>query len=1095
MPLCIGVVTILALQSCQGDTTDSAMRSQDNTEFKYFEEVPPAQSNVTFNNTLTESLSMNFMTEQGMLIGAGVGVLDVNNDGNQDIYFAANMGNDELYLNKENFKFENITKPAGIKSNTWSTGVAIVDINGDGYDDIYVCKSLHSNPQQRANQFFINNRDNTFTESAAQLGLDDAGYSVMANFFDYDRDGDLDVYVANQPPNSRAYRAQYKGINDFQYTDRMYRNDGGRFTDVTESSGIKNYSYSLSATSIDFNQDGWQDIYIACDYEEPDFFYKNNGNGTFTNVADSALKHMSNFSMGADVADINNDGHLDFYVADMVAEDNFRQKTNMSGMNPERFYKLASVGFHYQYMYNVLQMNNSDNTFSDLAQLAGVSNTDWSWSPLFMDIDLDGYKDLVVTNGIYREMRNKDFEKWRIKWFEDYNKATQTGTAHTMNPMDVINKAPSQKIANYAFKNEGNLSFTKKTEDWGLSKKNWSQGSAYADFDNDGDLDMVMNNTNMTAELYRNKAIEGTKSNYLNIELSGSPLNAQGIGTRVELKTKSTKQVTELTPYRGYMSSSQNIAHFGLGDDEMVTELKVIWSDNKSLTLKNLKPNQTIRIKKSEAKESYTRGTKKKEIFEEYAVSKVFHSENKFDDYESEVLLPYSTSSLGPITATGDINGDGQMDLYLGGSVGNTGSLIILDENLKIKTTRSLKLNMLSEDGGATLFDFDLDGDLDLYVTSGGNEYEENSANYADRLYINDGKGQFQRSDKHPRLKGSNGAVLAFDYDKDGDKDLLVAGRLVPKKYGQAASSFLLENRNSQLVDVTDAVAPFLKDIGMVTSLGTGDINADGIDELFITGEWLGIQAYQIGKTFEEVTKDLGLDNTNGWWNTLQLADVDNDGDIDLVAGNLGLNIKYKASQEEPFKLYADDFDANGTNDVYLGYYENGKCYPVRGRQCSSEQMPFVSESFKSYETFGNATITEVLEDRISESTVLNEAYTFASAVFINETGSFKKVDLPNEAQKAPVYGIAIDDFDRDGNRDIFLAGNYYNREVETTRSDAGKGCMLTFEKGGIIKVTTTELTGINAERDVRSIQKISNDNSGLLFIANNNSAAQFYKY
>ena len=1035
------------------------------------------------------------MREQGMLIGAGVGILDVNNDGLQDIFFAGNMSGDKLYLNQGDFKFEDITQKAGIQQRFWSTGVAIADVNADGYDDIYLCKFLEPSPEQRRNLLYINQKDGSFKELGQQYGLGDKGHSIMANFFDYDRDGDLDVYVVNQPPNSRLYRSQYTGVNDFQYTDRLYRNDGNRFIDVTETSGIKNYSYSLSATTLDYNKDGWPDIYIACDYEEPDFYYKNNGNGTFTNVSNEVLKHMSNFSMGADVADINNDGNLDLYVADMVAEDNFRQKTNMSGMDPDRFYKLASVGYHYQYMFNVLQRNNGDNTFSDIAQLANVSNTDWSWSPLFIDLDQDSYKDLIVTNGIFREIRNKDFEKWRMEWFEKFEQLRQVNQAQAMNPMDVINKAPSVKISNYVYKNNGDLTFERMNDRWGLKKKNWSQGSAYADFDNDGDLDLVINNTNMVAELYRNVANENKLNNYLSVKLEGGRLNKNGINATIELKTKESTQLVEYTPYRGYMSCSQRIAHFGLGLAQEIEELKVIWHDNKVNVLTNLSANQTIIVKKSAATETITRNTDTQpSVFQSKEMTKHVHEENNYDDYETEVLLPYKVSALGPVLAKGDINGNEIEDVYIGASKDHPAHLLISKSDGSF-TEKTFPYGKKHEDGGAAFFDLDGDKDLDLYVSSGGTEAEVGSSYYKDRLYINDGNGNYSKSSAHPELGGSNGKVLQLDIDGDGDMDLVVGGRVVPEKYGMAASSYVLRNDGGRLIDITSEIAPEFESLGMVTDMHLVDISNDGKEELVVVGEWMNLEVFKISKTLERVTQAHNLSNSSGWWNTITSLDIDNDGDQDLIAGNLGLNIKYKATETEPFKLYVDDFDGNGTNDVYLGYYENGVCYPVRGRQCSSEQMPFVSDKYKSYEDFGTAGIEEVLGEKLSKSSTIKEAMTFSSTLFLNENGLFKVIPLPNEAQISPVNSIVVDDFDHNGTQDIFLAGNLYDREVETTRSDAGKGCMLSYSTDNGFQVYNTLRTGINAENDVRDMLKLKVGDSNILLIANNNSAIQTYTY
>jgi len=1087
------------LFSCSSDKDSTRVYPEDSSSIKLLEEIPVEKSGLNFNNKITEDETTNAISFDGMLQGAGVSVLDANNDGLMDVYFASNMEGDKLYINKGDFRFEDQTVKAGIKNKLWSTGVAVVDINNDGWDDIYVCKFLYDEPERRANVFYINNGDGTFTDKAEELGLANKGYGIMANFLDYDRDGDLDVYIANQPPNSLRGKAALKGKIAYGYTDKLYRNDNGSFTDVTDLAGVKNYSYSLSATTFDFNRDGWTDIYVACDYDEPDFLYINNGDGSFTNVTDKALKHMSNFSMGVDIADINNDGFLDVYVADMVAEDNFRQKTNMSGMNPKRFYALAEAGYHYQYMFNALHLNNGDSSFSEVAQLSGISNTDWSWTPLFIDFDQDGYKDLIVTNGLIKEMRNKDFEIWRKDFFKKkMEEAEKTGNKQLyVNPMEISKRAPSVKISNYVYRNEGNLEFSKQSSNWGFDKPSWSQGAAYADFDNDGDLDIVVNNMNMEAGLYRNMANENRLNNYVNIILEGPQNNRDAINAKVYVYSGSSVQAYEYSPYRGYMSSSQRIAHFGLGASSLVDKIEIVWPDGKTSLVQNIKANQTVSINYSSDGAPYKGYQVYKPVFEKFNTVDIEHNENAFDDFEREILLPYQLSTLGPVVAKADVNGDGREDFFLGSASGEVSRVCILnqDGSFDIHTSGFLQ-DRRAEDGAAHFFDFDADGDADLYVASGGSEFIPGAREYQDRLYINDGKGNFRKAAALPQSFVSNGAVQSFDYDGDGDLDLFVGGRQLPGKYGKPVDSQLLENNGTAFIDVTDSKASFLRDYGMVTSAICADIDGDGNEELLTAGEWMPVRVYRYSSDgLKDISSEMGFDNTKGWWNVLATADIDHDGDLDILGGNLGLNIKYKASPDKPFKLYVDDFDGNGSNDVYLGYYEGDKCFPVRGRQCSSEQMPFVKKKFKNYNEFGTATVLDVLDGRISESTVVQEAQIFANTVFINNGGIFSAQALPNEAQIAPVYGIAVDDFDGDGKSEAFLAGNMYNREVETTRSDAGKGCLISFDSEGSIKVDRTLATGVSADKDVRDVLSLKSDDYSLLVIANNNDPVQFYRY
>ena len=1090
-------VSLCCLFSCGNEEiVSNRLYPDDTSKIKFLESIPSSQSGITFNNRIIEDPETNVITYDGMLQGAGVAVLDMDNDGLMDIYFASNMEGDKLFRNKGNFVFEDVSQSAGIEPYNWSTGVAVVDINGDGYDDIYVCKFLYDDSAKRRNIFYINNGDGTFTDKAKSLGLDDSGYGIMANFFDYDNDGDLDVYITNQPPNSLAGKTKLKGKLDYSYTDRLYKNNNGQFTDVTDFSGITNYAYSLSATTFDFNKDGLTDIYVACDYDEPDILYKNKGNGSFEKVADKALKHMSNFSMGVDIADINNDGHLDVYVADMVAEDNFRQKTNMSGMDPKKFHALAQNGYHYQYMFNALHLNNGDESFSEIAQMSGVSNTDWSWSPLFIDVDQDGFKDLLVTNGLIKEMRNKDFQIWRKKKFKEIaaNKKKGIGPT-TIDPLDISERAPSQKIANFIYQNNGDLKFTKQSVNWGLDEPTWSQGAAYADFDNDGDLDVIISNMSMEAGLYKNTANEGLINNYLSIKLKGSKNNPKGFNAEIESTYGDEVQLSAITPYRGYMSSSQPMAHFGLGKHAKVDKITVTWPDKKQSILTNVNSNQILEIDYSTSSTGNIKRANLSVIFNEVPTS-IVHSENIYDDFAREILLPYQTSTLGPVLAKGDVNGDGLDDIYLGGSAGKAAQLLMNSGSGFTPVSNAFpKIDAGFEDGAAVFLDSDKDGDLDLFVCSGGSEYKQNTTSYLDRLYVNNGKGQFAKATNTPTYKVSTNVATPFDFDKDGDLDLFIGGRQLPGEYGKNVSSFILQNNSGVFTDVTNSMAPMFNDFGMVTDAKVADLNNDKIEELVIVGEWMPVQIFNFkGNKMVNVSNDYNLKNTNGWWNTIEIVDADNDNDLDIVAGNLGHNIKYKASVDKPFKLYVDDFDKNGSNDVYLGYYEGGKCYPVRGKQCSTQQMPFVSDKFKTYNDFGSATITDVLDGLITDKTVLQEVHTFANSVFINNNGSFTQVELPSEAQISPIYGIAIDDFDKDGVTDLFLAGNMYNREVETTRSDAGKGCLITYKDGEFVASRNLK-TGVSADKDVRDVLVVKDKNKSMLLIANNNDKLQIYSY
>ncbi len=1077
--------------SCKSDISHQKDKSS-NLDKSIFS--PVENCGIEFRNTIRQTLTMNTIVNDGILQGGGVGILDVNNDGLQDIYFAGNQVTDRLYLNLGNLKFKDISSQAGInKDKNWSMGVSIVDINGDGYDDIYVCKYLYDDPEKRRNVLYVNSGHGTFTEKASDYGIDDTGYSVMANFFDYDQDGDLDLYVANQPPYTKELRKKLTPT-DYQYTDRLYRNDHGKYTDVTNSSGIKNVTYSLSATTTDFDNDGYIDIYVACDYEEPDILYHNNGDGTFTDIIHKAIKHMSNFGMGSDVADIDNDGYMDVFVADMVADDNFRNKTNMASMAVEKFWSLVKAGYHYQYMFNSLQLNNGNGTYSEIAQMAGVSKTDWSWAPLFIDADLDGYKDLFVTNGIIKDIRNKDYMKTLKKKVAEMKK--KHGENYRFDPIELSNMAPSVKIKNRSYRNTGNLIFENTTSDWGFGMAGWSQGMAYADLDNDGDLDIVINNSNDKASLLKN-TVQG--KNWLIVKVSDKyHQNNKGIGSRVIVKYgKDKTQMMDITPYRGYTSSCEPLAHFGMEDADKIDEIEVVFPDGKVKKVQNVKANQSLTIDYDPNLPKKMPDHTGKKLFTPLPnIQKIVYIENAYDDYAREVLIPYKTSYLGPHMAVGDVDGDGNDDFYLSGAASQAGQLFLGtgDGKWKKSPQKAFEIDKNIEDGGAKFIDVDSDGDMDLYVASGGSEYPLDSKAYIDRLYINK-EGVFINSKAIPEWTVSTHAIAPYDVNNDGKVDIFVGGRLVPGQYGKSAPSKLLLNDGEKYV-TTDI--PLLDTLGMVTGADWADVLGNGKKELIVSGEWMPIQIYQWKNNSLTKMKTPALSKYSGLWNTVKAYDIDNDGDMDLVAGNYGLNYKYKVTPEKPFELYVKDFDNSGTNDVYLGYHDekDGKLYPVRGRQCSSEQMPYVKDKFANYEEFGKATVFDVLEDKIKGATI-RKATTLANMIFLNDgKGHFSPVTMPMRAQVAPIYDIAFDDFDNDGSKDFLAIGNFYQREVETTRSDAGIGVVVKKDNNGKFSVIHPSKTGIIANNDARALG-ILKTNSGKKYIAiaNNGSEMQFYQY
>ncbi|MEM1323317.1 MAG: VCBS repeat-containing protein [Bacteroidota bacterium] len=1097
------IVLLLISSGCSdnGSTIQEfELSGKKSEEVQLLELVDAEHSGITFNNRIVEDLTFNYLTFDGVYLGAGVAVGDINNDGLQDIFFVGNMTDEKLYLNKGDMKFEDITAQAQIPQNTeWSSGVVMADVNNDGWLDIYVCNFLVENWEYRKNKLYINNGDLTFTEKGEEYGVADYGYSISANFFDYDKDGDLDLYVANQPPNETKARAALKGKKDFRYTDNLYRNEGnGKFTNVTKEAGVMNYSYSLSATVGDLDQDGWPDLYVACDYEEQDMMYRNNGDGTFTDIAADALRHMSNFSMGADIADINNDGWLDIYTTDMVAADNVRLKTNMSGMNPEKFWSLANNGYHHQYMFNALQLNNGNGTFSEIAQLSGISNTDWSWTPFFVDFDNDGLRDLMVTNGVMRDMRNNDFNIKTKKYVAERKAEGQTTFDHN----EILTMAPSVKLSNYLYRNKGDLTFEPIMKQWGFDQKNWSQGAAYADFDNDGDVDMVLNNMNQTASLYRNTATDKRLNNYLRLKVEADQGNRFAFGAVVKIYYGDEQQIQEVTPMRGYMSCSENLIHFGLGKTKVVDRLEVTWLDGSRLELQDVNANQLLTVNQKQGTKTNRTNTRPRTLLADASKAAGInfkHQENDFDDFADQILLPYKMSHLGPCLARADVNGDGQEDVFIGGAAGQASMLYLQTSGGRFTEakTQTWTTHKVSEDVGATFFDADGDGDQDLYVVSGGNEFSEGAAALQDRLYLNDGQGQFaDASNRLPKMRISGSTAAAADFDGDGDQDLFVGGRLVPSKYGFVPRSYLLQNNNGKFTNITESAAPDLVNPGMVTDALWMDFDGDQDEDLILVGEWMPLSFFENKEgQLGNVTEAMDMANTTGWWNCISAADFDGDGDQDLVAGNLGLNIKYKASEEQPFKVYVKDFDENGSNDVYLGYYDqDGVCYPVRGRECSSQQLPYIKKEFKTYDDFANASIEKILGER-KDGAVYHEAKVFTSMYIENQNGVFHPKALPNEAQISPIFGTAIYDWNGDGYLDMLVAGNYYQREVETTRSDAGIGRLLLGDGKGNFEPMPAAQAGLRAYKDVRAVGLVLDDQQQpMVLIANNDDALEVYK-
>jgi hypothetical protein len=1069
-----------------------------NEQNKMFAQVPADASGILFENNLTESDTLNYFNYAYIYMGGGISAGDINNDGLTDLFFTGNMVPNKLYLNKGGLQFEDISEQAGLSGDArWYTGTTMVDINADGHMDIYC--SVGGKNGNKKNQLFLNNGDNTFTEKAEELGIANAGNSVQGVFFDYDRDGDLDLYVANYPPTSfnapnQFYKFKQTYLKDIE-SDRLYRNDGDSFTDVTKEAGVFSYGLSLSASVGDLNNDGWPDIYISNDFSTPDYLFINNGDGTFRETAQQSLKNTSFYGMGADMADFNNDGLLDIFQLDMSAKNNRRAKANMASMNPKLFWSTVNAGFHYQYMQNSLQLNNGNlrgttPDFSNVSRISGLASTDWSWAPLFADLDNDGQKDLFVANGTRREINNRDY-------FIALEKKQISKDSFLQLSMAI----PSEPIDNFVFKNQGNLQFDKVNKAWGLEYKGFSNGTVYADLDNDGDLEIVINNIDDKAVLFENRAADESK--FLQIILEGQKTNPQGIGSRVSLYSKGHLQMQELVLSRGFQSSMPPLLHFGLGNTQQIDSIRVQWPDGKNQLLKNIETNQKITLAYTDATPANSSEKNSYRLFSSPLENNLLshkHEENYYDDFEKEILLPHKTSNFGPDVAVADLNKDGKDDLVVGGASGQPTTVYFQTESGFKPTNESVfEGDRGKEDIGIHIFDADNDSHLDIYIVSGGNEFTPDSPQLQDRLYRNNGDGTFTKTNNAlPQIISSGGRVASFDYDKDGDVDLFVGGRLVPGNYPSPAQSFLLENQsttgNPIFVDSSHKL-PNAQKLGMVTDALWTDFDNDGWTDLIMVGEWMPITIFKNNQgQFTDATENFGLSDSRGWWFSLAQADFDQDGDMDYVIGNLGENYKYKAKEDATFDIFFNDFDGNQTNDIVLSYHNDGTQFPVRGRECSSQQMPAIKSKFKDYNSFSTATLKDIYTEKELDESLHYSVKSFASVYLENTGNGFVRHQLPVMAQLSSINQILVDDYDQNGTQDVLVAGNLHASEVETPRNDAGIGLLLSGDgKGGFTPIEARN-SGFYTPGDVKDMKPIRINGQNYIVVAKNNDYLQFVK-
>ncbi|MGY4539857.1 hypothetical protein ACVW0P_004298 [Mucilaginibacter sp. UYNi724] len=1055
-----------------------------------FKLLSEEQTHINFTNTLTEGLNTNVLMYEYFYNGGGVAVGDLNSDGLQDIYFTANMTDNKLYLNQDHMQFKDITEQAGVagRPGPWKTGVTLADVNGDGKLDIYVCYSGKIKAEKRINQLFINQGNNNsgvplFLDQAANYGLAFPSFSTQAYFFDCDRDGDLDLLLVNHNPQRISL------VDDISVKDmirkpdaesgiRLLRNDHGHFIDFTAAAGIINtsFSYGLAAGIADINGDGWPDFYVSNDYSVPDRLYINNGKGGFTDQLQKQIGHTSFYSMGNDVADINNDTKPDIYTLDMLPEDNKRQKLLFGADNYDAFDLNLRVGFYYQYMRNMLHVNNGNNSFSEVGQLAGISNTDWSWAPLFADYDNDGWKDLFVSNGYTRDYTNMDFLKFMGDNLRNRNVMRQ-------DLLNIVNRMPSSKVSSYFFKNNGNTTFTNTSADWGIIKSSNSNGATYADLDNDGDLDLVTNNINRPAFVYENQAIKQNGNHYLSISLKGADANTQGIGATVTIYKGNKTQYLEQMPTRGFQSGVSPILHFGLGKDQKIDSLRITWQRGKMQLVQNIKADQAITLKE---KDAITSAISKKQItpaFKEITSPIVSHeSENATNDFKRQPLMVNPVSFSGAIITKGDVNADGLEDMYVGGHDGIPGMLYLQQENLKFvnKPNPAFAADKNSTDAAVLFFDANSDGKPDLYVASGGYaDYLTDDPLLQDRLYLNDGKGNFTKAiGGLPKMLSSKSCVKVADINGDGSPDLFVGGRVIPGRYPETPESYILINDGKgHFTNQTVHYNPLLKHIGMVTDAAWVDMNGDKRPDLVIVGEWMPIRVLENanGKLTDASVKYFDK-KYSGWWNCIQASDINHDGHPDIVAGNLGLNTQCRASDAEPAELFYKDFDDNGSMDPMLCFYIQHKSYPYVSRDEMLDQISVMRTRFSDYKSYADATIDQVFTSEELKGAGHLSANHLATTLFIsNAQGKLQIAALPLQAQYSPIYQIMTLDYDHDGKSDLLLCGNINHSRIRFGKYDANYGILLKGNGAGSFRYVDQQHSGFNLWGDIRGVLQFNN--------------------
>jgi hypothetical protein len=1110
--VCLFFLTLILITSCKNEHT-------------LFTQINSSESGIHFNNRIQENDSVNVLDFENVYNGGGVGVGDFNNDGLPDLYFSGNLVSNKLYLNKGKFAFQDITEIAGVNgAGKWCRGVSVIDINNDGLQDIYVCATLLKNPKLREHLLYVNQGNDKdgiphFTEMAKEYGLADTSHGTMAAFFDYDNDGDLDVYLVNNEIVKNDFPNRFRPVlkdGSHANTDKLYRNDWNDslhhpvFTNVSKEAGITIEGYGHAVTIADINKDGWKDIYVSNDYLSSDLLWINNKNGTFSEQLSTYFKHTSANAMGNDVIDINNDGLSDVIALDMNPEDNYRKKMMLNPNSYQTYQNTDYFGYGYQYVRNTLQLNQGPRVkqndsigppiFSEISFYAGVAETDWSWTPMVADFDNDGNRDIIVTNGFPKDVTDHDFVAFR-------------GTAYSVaTKKQLLEQIPEVKIHNYAFKNNGNLQFSNVSKEWGMMMPSFSNGAVYVDLDNDGDLDVVINNINDEAAIYKNNKRETDKeeSHYLQIKFEGDSLNKNGLGTWAELYyDHGKKQFLEYTPYRGYLSSVDGNAHFGLGTITVADSLLVKWPNGKMQRLLNVRADQLLHVKNKDAGDVYSFGEEtfaKNALFTEVTDNVNIHyqqTEKDFVDFNIQKLLPHKFSEYGPALAVGDIDGNGLDDMVSGGSFSFSGQMFLQQKDGKFIQKSILPKADINtkrwEDEGMLLFDADGDGDLDMYVASGGYENERNTSPYRDKFYVNDGKGNFTMDTSVlPINLTSKFCVRGVDYDHDGDIDLFVSGRVDPWNYPKSVSSFILRNDSKpghiQFTDVTDLVAKDLKNIGLVCDAVFTDFDNDGWPDLILAGEWMPVTFLKNEKgVFKNVTAKTGISSQTGWWNTIAPGDFDNDGDMDYIVGNLGLNSFYRATEKEPVRIIAADFDKNGSYDAFPSLFlpdKNGdrKEFPAQTRDDIVKQMIGMRSKFQNYKTYAVTTMDKVFTDEQKKNAQHLEANNLQSVYLRNDgNGKFTMIPLPQQAQFSALNGMAVNDYDGDGNLDVVINGNDYGTEVSVGRYDALNGLLLKGDGKGNFQSLSILQSGIFLPGNGKAMVQLRGKNGNELVAGSQN--------